>query len=101
MGIRHLIIENFQSHAHTEIELAPSLTVLVGESDTGKSAVIRALRWLLLNEPRGREFIRAGTTECRVTAILYDGTRITRERTPSRNRYLLLTSGGTDRKSVV
>lgn len=97
MGIRHLIIENFQSHAHTEIELAPSLTVLVGESDTGKSAVIRALRWLLLNEPRGREFIRAGTTECRVTAILYDGTRITRERTPSRNRYLLLTSGGTEK----
>lgn len=67
----------------------------MGESDTGKSAVLRALRWLLLNEPRGRDFIRAGSSECRVTVVLDNGTRITRERTPSRNRYLVTKPDGT------
>lgn len=94
LAINTLIIENFQSHALTEIDLSPGLTVMVGESDTGKSAALRALRWLLLNEPRGRDFIRAGTTECRVTAVLNDGTRITRERTSSRNRYLVTKPDG-------
>jgi exonuclease SbcC len=93
MAIRRLCIENFQSHIYAEIELAEGLTVLVGESDSGKSSIIRALRWLLLNEPRGKEFIRAGANECRVSVILSNGARITRERTPSRNRYLLLLPG--------
>lgn len=86
MRLVRLILENFQSHAHTELELSPGLTVIVGESDRGKSALIRALRWLFFNEPRGADFIRAGESECRVTAVFADGTSITRERSTGRNR---------------
>ena len=64
--IRRLVIDNFQSHEHTEVEFGSGLNVVVGPSDFGKSALVRALRWVLYNEPRGANFIRAGTKVCQV-----------------------------------
>jgi exonuclease SbcC len=92
--IRTLRIENFQSHELTEMAFDDGLNVIVGASDHGKSAVIRALRWLLFNEPRGSDFIRVGASQCRVTIELSDGARVTRERTPSKNRYIVLDANG-------
>lgn len=87
--ITWLEIENFQSHEHTVVSLGGGLNVIVGPSDYGKSAVVRALRWLLFNEPRGADFIRVGARTCRVTAELDDGTRVTRMRSGKENRYIL------------
>lgn len=55
-----LLIENFQSHEQTEVFFTEGLNVFVGPSDSGKSAILRALRWVLYNEPKGTDFIRAG-----------------------------------------
>ncbi|HHW92085.1 MAG TPA: AAA family ATPase [Firmicutes bacterium] len=85
--LKGLIIENFQSHEFTQVDFAPGFNVIVGASDQGKSALIRALKWLYFNEPRGADFIRVGATGCRVTVLLADDTQVSRERTPSRNRY--------------
>ena len=84
-----LIIDNFQSHEHTELKLVSGLNVFVGPSDSGKSAILRALRWVLFNIPRGSDFIRTGAKECRVQLVLDDGTKITRLRSTTRNRYVL------------
>ncbi|PWK13938.1 AAA family ATPase [Tumebacillus permanentifrigoris] len=92
--IRTLRIENFQSHELTEMAFDDGLNVIVGASDHGKSAVIRALRWLLFNEPRGSDFIRVGASQCRVSIELVDGSRVTRERTPSKNRYIVVDASG-------
>ncbi|MBL0386325.1 AAA family ATPase [Tumebacillus sp. ITR2] len=92
--IRNLRIENFQSHELTEMAFDDGLNVIVGASDQGKSAIIRALRWLLFNEPRGADFIRVGASQCRVTIELADGARVTRERTPSKNRYIVVSAEG-------
>jgi len=87
-------VENFQSHEHSELEFSSGLNVIVGPSDYGKSALVRALRWLFYNEPRGADFIRVGANECRVTVELDDGTKISRIRGSSgRNRYLLQRPG--------
>jgi DNA repair protein SbcC/Rad50 len=94
--IRNLRIENFQSHELTEMAFDDGLNVIVGASDHGKSAVIRALRWLLFNEPRGSDFIRVGASQCRVSIELVDGSRVTRERTASKNRYIVVKSDGTE-----
>ncbi|MGZ4033070.1 MAG: AAA family ATPase [Tumebacillaceae bacterium] len=94
--IRNLRIENFQSHELTEMAFDEGLNVIVGASDQGKSAVIRALRWLLFNEPRGSDFIRVGASQCRVSIELADGSRVTRERTASKNRYIVVKSDGTE-----
>ncbi len=94
-NIKKIIIDNFQSHEHTEIEFGPGLNVIVGPSDYGKSAVVRALRWVLYNEPRGSSFIRAGAKVCKVTIELNNGTLITRLRsTTGKNQYLLRKADG-------
>ncbi|SHJ45858.1 ATP-binding protein [Desulfofundulus thermosubterraneus] len=94
MFIDKLTIENFQSHRHTEIKLSPGVTVLVGESDAGKSAVIRALRWLFLNEPRGSGFVRQGASGCRVAVRYSDGTGVERRKDGGRNVYTVTRAGG-------
>lgn len=94
MFIEKLTIENFQSHRCTEIKFAPGVTVLVGESDAGKSAVIRALKWLFLNEPRGSGFVRQGTSGCRVAVRYSDGTRVERRKDGGRNVYTVTRPGG-------
>jgi exonuclease SbcC len=91
---KKLVIENFQSHQYTEIEFSEGLNVFVGPSDSGKSAILRALRWVLFNVPRGTEFIRTGAKECRVSLTFEDGTEVVRIRSASVNRYVLRTPEG-------
>lgn len=51
--IKKLIIENFQSHEKTELNLDPGVNVITGVSQSGKTAILRALYWLLHNRPSG------------------------------------------------
>jgi DNA repair exonuclease SbcCD ATPase subunit len=44
---------NFQSHKRSDFEFHQGVNVIVGESDAGKSTVIRALKWLTRNRPQG------------------------------------------------
>jgi exonuclease SbcC len=95
-GLRRLVVENFQSHEHSEVIFGPGLNVIVGPSDFGKSALVRALRWLYYNEPRGANFIRVGARTCRVMVELDDGTAVTRLRSISgkkENQYILQRQG--------
>lgn len=91
--ITKVSLQNFQSHADSTIELAPSgqLTVITGCSDSGKTALLRGLKWLLYNAPQGVDFIRVGCTFARVSVILTDGTQVIRERSRSTyNRYIIV-----------
>jgi chromosome segregation ATPase len=54
--INTISITNFQSHKETVLDLSPGLNVIVGPSDSGKTAIIRALRWLIWNRPSGDAF---------------------------------------------
>ncbi len=92
--IKKLILENFQSHKYSEIELDPYLNVIVGPSDQGKSAIIRALKWVLFNEPAGDFFIREGESECSVTVIFNDNVKVKRFRSKSKNTYYLYNASG-------
>ncbi|MGE5473188.1 MAG: AAA family ATPase [Ignavibacteriales bacterium] len=87
-------IENFQSHEISELEFVNGLNVIVGPSDQGKSAVIRAIKWVLFNEPRGSEFIRNGTNMARVELGFNNGYSIIRERSSSKNRYSIINPDG-------
>lgn len=58
MTLERLTLKNFQAHAKLVLDLDPRVTTLVGESDVGKSAVVRALRWLACNRPAGDAFVR-------------------------------------------
>jgi DNA repair exonuclease SbcCD ATPase subunit len=51
--IKQLNIQNFQSHKDTSIDFSDGVNIIVGASDSGKSAIIRALKWLHWNRPSG------------------------------------------------
>jgi DNA repair protein SbcC/Rad50 len=93
--ISKVLIENFQSHLRSEFDFGRGLNVIIGPSDNGKSAVLRAIRWCLYNEPRGTDFVRSGARECRVTVTMSDGAEIVRELqvrasgTAARSRYVV------------
>jgi exonuclease SbcC len=77
--IKRLSLRNFQAHRNLRLDLDEHVTTIVGPSDAGKSAVIRALRWLVFNRPIGTAFIREGEDRARVKLEL-DETSITRTR---------------------
>jgi len=80
--INWIELANFQSHKNTRIEFSSSgLNAILGMSDQGKTAVIRALRWVLYNEPQGSDFIKIGEKNCEVSIGLSSGHIITRRRT--------------------
>lgn len=54
--IQRVSISNFQSHKNTVLDLVPGVNVIVGASDSGKTAILRALRWLIWNRPSGEAF---------------------------------------------
>ena len=87
--IQKVILENFQSHKYSVLEFDNQLNVILGPSDSGKTAILRGIRWALYNEPSGDYFIREGESECSVTVIFNDGTKIKRYRSKSKNIYFL------------
>ena len=90
--IDSLLIENFQSHKHTELGFSPGVNVIVGSSDCGKSAVLRALNWIVNNHPSGDGFVSwwDKKTKCKVT-LKVDGNEISRIRGKGQgpNKYFL------------
>lgn len=67
MLFKSLHLENFQVHEGLAIGFSPTISTIVGATDAGKSAVLRALQWVCTNHLSGDEFIREGTKDCTVT----------------------------------
>lgn len=86
--LTRLKIENFQKHVTFQIKFDPNVTAIVGDSDTGKSALLRAIRWLVLNRPSGDGFIREGEKECSVK-VKVDGEVVERRKDGRENTYRL------------
>jgi uncharacterized protein YhaN len=70
--ITRIELKNFMSHAHTVIEPAAGLTVIVGPNNCGKSALVAALQILRHNE-KSTYVMRHGTKECSVKVWTDDG----------------------------
>lgn len=51
--IKNIHLQNFQGHRDTELKFSQGVNVIAGQSDAGKSSVIRALWWVFKNRPRG------------------------------------------------
>jgi exonuclease SbcC len=64
--IEQLDIQNFQSHKNTTINFSKGVNTIIGPSDSGKTAIIRALKWVTWNRPLGDAFVRHGEDDCTV-----------------------------------
>jgi len=50
---KELSIQHFQSHKKTNIQFSNGINSIVGISDSGKTAILRALYWAIYNRPLG------------------------------------------------
>lgn len=53
--IKQLNIHNFQSHEDSSLNFTEGVNVIIGASDSGKSAIIRALKFVVYNSPSGSD----------------------------------------------
>ena len=88
MTIDKLILRNFQGHKHSTLEFPSGLSAITGESDEGKTSIIRALYWAAQNKPSGGDFISdfSKRGECS-SAVVVDGNEVTRFKNKSKNEY--------------
>lgn len=95
--IKSLLLSNFQSHEETRLDFVPGVNVIIGSSNSGKSALMRGLFWVLNNRPSGTAFVshwnqdKKGepleNTEVMVTTK--DGGEVLRIRAKGLNAYLI------------
>ena len=87
--IERLEVRNFQSLHHVVLDLAP-FTVIVGPSDSGKSAFTRAIRTLTSNK-RGVDFITHGERIATISAVTDRGhVTLKRGRGTNDNEYVVI-----------
>jgi len=58
------------------MEFVAGLNVIIGETDSGKSAILRALKWVLYNKPNGSGFRSSWGGETRVSIYIDDNVLI-------------------------
>lgn len=73
MKVFSLHLKDFQCHADLEIKFSSRITTLLGPTDCGKSAVLRALRWGCLNDFQGEGFVREGARRAEVEVVFREG----------------------------
>lgn len=95
LTIKRLTLENFQSHKFTVIDFDDGLNAIVGPTDSGKTAILRAIKWVLYNEPQGDSFIRQGERETSVQILFSSGLTVKRYRSKSKNGYAITYEDGT------
>ena len=95
MHIKSVEMTDFRSHDHLTLSFVDGVNALIGPSNTGKTNVMRAIRWCLTNQPNGTDVIRFGAKEACVTVHLSNGYSIERRRgrSSSNNFYRLHKDG--------
>lgn len=86
--IKQLKIQNFQSHADSTLNFSPGVNIIVGSSDSGKSSIIRALKWTIYGKPRGDAFCSWWGGETKIE-IDFDNAKIIRTKEKADAAYIL------------
>lgn len=84
-----LILKNFKSHQRLKIKFDPKITTIIGTNYKGKSTVLRAIRWVTFNKPRGNSVInwnvKRGFAKVK---LFFDDKTVTRTKSLSKkNKY--------------
>lgn len=92
--LKQIEIEDFQNLRYASIDLDPGINIFIGESDQGKSAIVKGLYWLFFNRPSGDAFVRdissnKKASRCSFSTTLSNGTEITRYKERNENAYLI------------
>jgi exonuclease SbcC len=92
--IKSVTLKNFQSYKNQTIQFQPGLNLLLGTSDSGKSAILRAISFVLYNHPKKDTLIHWGEKETEVTVEFSDGVKVTRIKGEGKNDIIAIDSEG-------
>lgn len=81
-------IFNFQSHSQTELLLHKNINMIIGSSDSGKTALLRSLSWVINNKPSGDSF-RSYFGGDTIVSLTIDNNTVERIKTDKKNQYKL------------
>lgn len=87
-----LEIKGLHSHENTHITFHNGVNVIVGESDTGKSATMRPVYWVRFNRPSTTVLSREGESKIEAT-VSSGGVAVRRVKTKSKNYYTVASDG--------
>ena len=87
--IKSLKIENFQSHLNSYLELSDGINVISGQSNNGKSSILRSLSWVIFNRPLGLSFKSSFSNKKDIVKITIntETDEIVREKNDTINQY--------------
>lgn len=90
-------LHNFQSHKNTVIDFDEHINSICGESDNGKTAIIRAIKWVIENRPLGTDKLNSNWNtnfkEPMSVKIYTDKGYVERIRDKNRNGYNVMING--------
>ena len=81
-------LNNFQSISDAELEFVEGLNLIVGQSNSGKTAILRAINSVVDNPSRGKLYIKRGHKSTEVK-INFEGKEFCWKRTPSDIEYVI------------
>jgi exonuclease SbcC len=84
--IKSLEIKGFEGHKNTILELHPGINLIIGNSHTGKSSIVKSIKWLSENFPLGDEFINHDMDSCSVKAE-FENDIVIRNKSEKENSY--------------
>jgi DNA repair protein SbcC/Rad50 len=83
-------LKNFQPYLDETLHLCEGVNVITGQSNSGKSAIVRGISWALQNVPRGDSFhchhAKNGVTSA---TLQFDDGVIERRKSSSKNEYII------------
>ena len=68
-------LENFQSISKADLEFVQGINIIVGQSNSGKSAILRAIKGAVLNPNGSQRYIKNGEKQFKVN-VEYEGNNI-------------------------
>jgi len=87
--IKRITLKNFQNHKNTVVDFSDGINIIVGSSDSGKSAILRAINWVMHNKPTRVDFVTNGEKETLACVEFNDGNKITRIKGGDKNSVIL------------
>lgn len=91
MWIQSIELNNFKKHSKLVLEFTDKLNVIYGESDTGKSCIIRAIKWVFFNE--GKDVRKENTKKTSVKVTLDNDVVVEKIKSNTVNAYVLYKDG--------
>lgn len=92
--IRQISLSNFQSHVKTTLSFSEGVNAIIGESDQGKTSILRAINWVAKNVPRGNPFFSNYADSDEISASIdVEDARVIRRRNNEDNDYTIRQGG--------